>query len=627
MTSVSILGFVSVGLAVLLALAVLLRGRRSPANRLFIAGMASLACNNLFEAFSLQSGSLERVLFWQAAALFTMSVSSGIWLCFSLTYSRGNYREFLARWQLPVMLTFLTPIICLAVFPDQLTESIRALQSNEPVWIGYGGAGKVLNFLILIIAVLVLMNLEKTFRTAVGTMRWRMKFVTLGLCVIFGAKIYIASQAMLYSGMDLSFLAIEAMALLIGCVLISISYQRSGRVEIDVYPSHAFVYSSVTVIVAGIYLLIVGLLARLVTHMGGDAAFPLKALLVLVGTVSLALVLLSDRLRQRTKRFLSRHLQRPLYDYRDVWRKFTEGTLSRVEQTDLCRAVVTFVSNLFQVLSVTIWVVDREKQRLVFAASTSLVTAEGADRTPQDSEASEIIRAFQEHPEPVDIDAGTQSWHAALRRCTPGEFQKGDHRTCVPIRAGGQLIGLMTLGDRVDGIPLSTQDIDLLKCIADQAAASLGNIQLSQRLMQAKEMEAFQTMSAFFVHDLKNTASTLSLMLKNLPIHFNDPAFREDALRGISNTVDHINSLIGRLSLIRQGLAIQPAEIDLNALISKTLTGLDGSSDTKLIADLGALPMVPLDAEQVQKVLLNLVLNAKEALGRDGEIRIQTRHE
>ncbi|MGN6641781.1 MAG: ATP-binding protein, partial [Verrucomicrobiota bacterium] len=190
-----------------------------------------------------------------------------------------------------------------------------------------------------------------------------------------------------------------------------------------------------------------------------------------------------------------------------------------------------------------------------------------------------------------------------------------------------QLSGLMTLGDRVDGIPLSTQDIDLLKCIADQAAASLGNIQLSQRLMQAKEMEAFQTMSAFFVHDLKNTASTLSLMLKNLPIHFNDPAFREDALRGISNTVDHINSLIGRLSLIRQGLAIQPAEIDLNALISKTLTGLDGSSDTKLIADLGALPMVPLDAEQVQKVLLNLVLNAKEALGRDGEIRIQTRHE
>ena len=39
-------------------------------------------------------------------------------------------------------------------------------------------------------------------------------------------------------------------------------------------------------------------------------------------------------------------------------------------------------------------------------------------------------------------------------------------------------------------------------------------------------------MSAFFVHDLKNAASTLSLTLQNLPVHFDDPAFREDALRG-----------------------------------------------------------------------------------------------
>ena len=54
-------------------------------------------------------------------------------------------------------------------------------------------------------------------------------------------------------------------------------------------------------------------------------------------------------------------------------------------------------------------------------------------------------------------------------------------------------------------------------------------------LQRAKELEAFQTMSAFFVHDLKNAASSLTLMLKNLPIHFADPVFREDALRGIAS--------------------------------------------------------------------------------------------
>ena len=81
--------------------------------------------------------------------------------------------------------------------------------------------------------------------------------------------------------------------------------------------------------------------------------------------------------------------------------------------------------------------------------------------------------------------------------------------------------------------------------------------------MLAKEMEAFQTMSAFFVHDLKNAASGLNLMLQNLPVHFDDPAFREDALRGISKTVAHINDLISRLSVLRHELTIRAVDCDL----------------------------------------------------------------
>src|SRR4029453_4303294 len=44
-----------------------------------------------------------------------------------------------------------------------------------------------------------------------------------------------------------------------------------------------------------------------------------------------------------------------------------------------------------------------------------------------------------------------------------------------------------------------------------------------------RSLEAFQTMSAFLIHDLKNAASTLGLMLENLPGHFDNPAFRQDA--------------------------------------------------------------------------------------------------
>jgi putative PEP-CTERM system histidine kinase len=624
MSTAAFVSFASAVVSTLLATAVILRGKRSIANWLFFGGMLLLALDNVFDGLSQSADLPERILFWQGWSFTAKAFLPGIWLAFSLCYSRGNYRDFLSRWRLPLMAACLLPLLLVGAFYDDLVQKVILTDAGVPISLVCGFAGSTLHLILLVSLVVILTNLEKTFRTAVGTMRWRIKFVVLGLCVVFGAKIYTSSQTMLYSAVLLSYSSIEAASLIIGCILIGISYWRAGRTEIDVYPSQAILYNSITIIIAGIYLLTVGMLAKLVSFLGGDTAFPIKALLVLLGIVGLAIVLMSDRVRQKTRRFVSRHLQRPLYDYRGIWRRFTESTISRVEQNDLCSVVVKFASDLFQVLSVTIWLVDREKNRLIFGASTSLQAAEAANIAPQQAEASAVIHAFEKHPEPVDVDLAKEEWAAALRRFTPGEFQKGGHRVCVPIIAGGELLGIMTLGDRVSGVSWTVQDTDLLKCITDQAAACLRNIQLSQRLVQAKEMEAFQTMSAFFVHDLKNTASTLSLMLKNLPVHFNDPAFREDALRGISNTVTHINSLIGRLSMLRQELAIRPAPCDINELVSRTIKDLEAGSDVKFVTQFDSLPRLNIDAEQMQKVVLNLALNAREASSPGGEIRIQT---
>src|SRR6185295_6483736 len=117
-----------------------------------------------------------------------------------------------------------------------------------------------------------------------------------------------------------------------------------------------------------------------------------------------------------------------------------------------------------------------------------------------------------------------------------------------------------------------------LKCMGEQIAGSLRNIQLSRRLVQNRELQAFQTMSTFFVHDLKNTASTLSLMLQNLTTHFGNPAFREDCLKSVSRSVNRINELVQRFGSLRQELELKRVDTDLNTLMAS------------VIADLGTKP-------------------------------------
>jgi putative PEP-CTERM system histidine kinase len=206
-----------------------------------------------------------------------------------------------------------------------------------------------------------------------------------------------------------------------------------------------------------------------------------------------------------------------------------------------------------------------------------------------------------------------------------GIFPNGGNRICVPLRAGDRWLGLLVMTDRVNAVPYTPEEMDLLQCLGDDVAANLLNIRLIRESMERKELEAFQTMSTFFIHDLKNAASTLGLTLQNLPTHFEDPAFRQDALRGMAAAADKINQMISRLSAFREELRPKPIETDLNLLVTETLRALNGAPLTNLTTSFDTLPMVLADPNQLRSVIMNLVLNARDAAGPNGNISIETK--
>ena len=163
---------------------------------------------------------------------------------------------------------------------------------------------------------------------------------------------------------------------------------------------------------------------------------------------------------------------------------------------------------------------------------------------------------------PFDLEGINEAWAQEMRQLNPAAFPNGGNRWCVPLRAGEQSLGALVLADRVNGASYTAEQLQLLQCIADQMTSVLLNLRLANEVARSREMDAFRTMSAFFVHDLKNTAASLNLMLKN-------PAFREDTLRGIANTARRIDKVIARLSALQQWPAFHPVEADLNQLVSE----------------------------------------------------------
>ena len=199
-------------------------------------------------------------------------------------------------------------------------------------------------------------------------------------------------------------------------------------------------------------------------------------------------------------------------------------------------------------------------------------------------------------------------------------------RYVIGLQAGGQLVGVMTLNDdRVRGEnDLSAEDLALMEMLAAQLAASLMNLKLSAHLRHTQEIEAFRMVSTFFVHDLKNVASRLSLTMQNLTDNFENAEFRRDALQVISTSLTKIDNLCCRVAALKQNIDLKLARCDLNTLVSVTLAEFKPNLKAKLEQDLQPVPQALLDSDQIHTVLTNLVMNANEAVDGNGIIRVAT---
>lgn len=619
-----VIAYVGAAMAFLLGLAAVRRSPRAPSQWAFAIGMGLLALESFCTGRIGAAEPNATLLSWHGARFVVSVFLACPWLAFSLTYARGNHMEFLRRWALPLLVLLGLAVLTVLIPWKAMVGNLEVSPAGDRWLLELRPLGRLIYFLQFIAAVVMLVNLERTFHTSVGTMRWKIKYMLLGVGLLFASRLYTWSQALLFNGIGPAMLAANASALLVSSLIIARGLFREGAFKADLYPSHKLLSNSLIILLAGAYLFIVGLIAKVVSSLGGDAAFPLKSFLVFAALTALAIVLLSDRFRSHVGRLVSRHLRRPRYDYRNVWRTFMRQTASRLSNVDYCRAVAQCVSDTMDVLAVTVWLVDEAGRQLVFGGSTKLSQAEAAALLGTENDFLGAINALRHNPVPVNLEELKVPWASGLRRLNERQFRQGGSGLCVPVMAGPDLLGLLLLSDRVSGVPYSIEEIELLQCMADQIGNGLLNIGLSDRLLRAREMEAFQTMSAFFVHDLKNVGYALSLTLDNLRTHFDNPEFREDAFKAIAKSAGRLDALISRLGLLRLGHDLHTAPADLNAAIRAALASVPFPPQATLDQDLRPLPQSEFDTDQIQKVVTNLIVNALEASANRGCVRIAT---
>ncbi len=605
MNFLNIISFFSILASITVALFMFAKNRKGLLNIAFALGMLSIGLIEFGDLITFKEPHI--LLFYKKVSLIGESLLPGVWLLFSLIYGRKNYREIPAFWKTALFISVFPVISVLFFHPNQFfylsdTESIMFL----------GPAGYYFYLFILIFTILTLINLEGILRSSSGRIRWSIKHMLIGTGGIMASIIYYYSHAILYRSIDTSLSPVRSTVVIISSLLIMVSISRQTFPKEGFFVSREIFYKSFALLAAGIYLLSLGIMGAGIKYFGKDFGRYLSIVIVFAGVIALISLLFSETLRRRVKVFIDKNFYRDKYDYRAQWLQFTQRISSTKSSDELLSSILERFAAAIGSTTKSLWLYN--------SASDVFYQAQPCDASSRGTSlkgSNSLISFFKEKGW---IFNSQDRDHKILEE-NKEFFEKIDASLVVPLMTNGSVIGFIVLGKFLSNDTYNYEDYDFLKTLARQATSAVMNARLSEELAEAREMEAIGKISSFVLHDLKNLVSTLSLSVENAFDNINNPNFQKDMLKTLSNTVDKMKGMIKKLSDMPKKGELNLQTVDLVPLIKETVKPfLNGKTNVEVECPEQLISRI--DAEEMKRVMVNLILNAAEAT-KSGNVNVK----
>lgn len=472
-------------------------------------------------------------------------------------------------------------------------------------------------FGLLALSLLGLVLVEQIYRNADTAQRWALKYLGLGIGGIFVYDLVLYADALMFLQADPSLWQARGLVNAMAVPLIGVSAARNPQWSLDVFVSRRFMFYGTTLVAAGVFLLAMAAGGYYVRLYGGDWGAVGQAVFVAAALLGLAVALFSGQVRARLRVFLSKHFYHYKYDYRDEWIRFM-GTLAEGEPGPAIRQ---------RVIQALAQIVDSTNGQLWMRSGDDFLHVAEWNRTAPAAVlrgSDPFVRFLDEHNWIVDLrERAVAPERYPGMALPPWLADDAGAWLVIPLRHHGALAGVVLLGRPRAPRETNWEDRDLLKTAGQQAGGYLALLEATEALSEARQFEAFNRLSAYVVHDLKNMVAQLALVVSNAGRHRDNPAFVDDAIRTIDNTVGRMNRLLAQL---RKGRFDAPTSTPvplcdiLGAVVERRRT--DGPAPVLAAGPEAGAARILADAERLGLVLEHLVQNAQEATTGDGLVSV-----
>jgi len=341
-------------------------------------------------------------------------------------------------------------------------------------------------------------------------------------------------------------------------------------------------------------------------------------------------------LQKGVERAIGQTLFRERYDAYDTLVQFSKSLVAILELKSLTKEIVQTLARVMNIKTASVYVLDKEQGIYSLTASYGFVTREAV--VPPIKMEGEFPKTLLRTEtalvrEEIEYDKADTEHLRLLDTLKALESE-----VCIPLISKDRLVGFCNLGRRANHGMYSTEELALLKTLAQHAAIAIDNALLyedlrrSQLLMRRTDrLRSLETMAGGFAHEIRNPLTSIKTFVQLAPERRDDVEFMEQFSQVVCEDVERIERLVHEILDYARYMTPKLTQESLNDVVSSCLYFIEVKASSKAITiqkELASdLPYVKLDRQQIKQVLLNLFINAMEAIGGDqgGRLSVRTR--
>ena len=571
-------------------------------------------------------------------ALKFASVVSTVWLGFTavtIYYETGFFSYLVEPVRSFSWLLFLGFVLVSSVTDTRLGDtrfrkaviiaaSYTVLLTTMVLYRIFAGAGSI-NFFgfdllyagFLLVSIVGLVLVEQIMRNAHIESRRAVKYLCIGLGVIFAYDFYLYSNALLFQGLDVSAWEARGFVNAMAVPVLAIAIARDPRLSLDIFVSRRMVFHTTALLGTGLYLLAMGMGGYYIRTKGGEWGTVVQVIFLFGAGLVLLVLFFSGRVRASLRVFINKHFFNYKYDYRDEWLRFIQ-TLSSGQPDDRLRErAIHSIAEIIDSPGGVLWM--RQMNRFVPVASWQMPVS-SRDVVESDHPLIQFMTAREWL---IDIDEHERDPALYNNLEIPGWLRKMHNAwLVVPLIVHDHMLGFIILAHSPAQHHFNWEDSDLVKTAGRQVAVHLAQLEASQGLAEAKQFEARNRMSSYVMHDLKNLIAQLSLVVTNAGKHKNNPRFMEDAIATVDHSVQKMNRLLEHLR--SDSTQTQETEsIELCATLQEVVQMMSSGKPVPTL-DCQARDIIILaDRDRFGAIIGHLIRNAQDATADDGRVIVR----